>query len=91
MDPIEVPAGVVIDACQNVKDLVLLARLMEDRSCNGKRADRYRSDTMVFRVRHDPADLMRMVELNWPGLIIIVLRGLEWVDLCEQTHGGVVE
>lgn len=91
MDAGEVPTSVMVDASQYVKDLVLLTRLVKDRSCNGKRTDRYRGDTVVFGVRHNAADLMRMMQLDRPCLVVVVVRGLERVDLCEQTHCCVVK
>lgn len=81
----------VVDAREDVEDLMLLARLVEDRSCNRKRADRYGSNAMVFRVRHNSADLMRVVELDSANLVVIVVRGLERINLCEEAHGCMVE
>lgn len=91
MDAGEVPTSMMVDASQYVKDLVLLTRLVKDRSCNGKRTDRHRSNAVVFGVRHNTADLMRMMQLDRPCLVVVVVRGLEGVDLCEQTHRCVVK
>lgn len=90
MHAVEVPAGVVVDAGEDVEDLVLLARLGEDGAGDGERADRDGRDAVVFGVRDDAADLVRVVELHGADLVVVVVRG-EGVDLREQAHGCVVE
>lgn len=94
VDALEVPARVVVDARQDVEDLVLLARLVQDGARDGERPDRDGRDAVVLGVCHDAAHLVRVVQLHRAHLAVVVVvrvRELERVDLCEEAHGRVVE
>ena len=90
-DPFEVPACLATGTVQYCEDLVLLPRMRQHAAHNGEGAYGDGGDALVLGVGDDAAHLVCVVELDGTGLIVVVVRMLQRVNLGQEAHGRVVE